>query len=136
MNLLIEKYKLLILGLIIIISGIVVETNVFDRRFGKNQARRFEAVLANKISQSNLLLNEIAPLIPDTGALDVSVLDTYISENRILLNDRGILFAVYEDGKAVFWSGSEANFLPRYSYPESRNKTVNAGHGWYFVDNC
>lgn len=136
MNLLIEKYKLLILGLIIIISGVVVETNVFDRRFGKNQARRFETVLANKISQSNLLLNEIAPLVPDTGDLDILVLDTYTSENRILLNDRGILFAVYEDGKAVFWSGSEANFLPRYSYPESRYKTVNAGHGWYFVDNA
>ncbi len=121
--------------MIIIISGIVVETNVFDRRFGKNQARKFESVLVNKISQSSLLLNEISTFVPDSVNLDFTLLDKYVQENRLLLNDRGILFAVFENGRMVFWSSNEANSLTRYSEPTARYKTVNAGHGWYFLDN-
>ena len=135
MNLIIEKYKLLILGIIIIISGVVVETNVFDRRFGTNQARHFETVMVNKINQSSLLLHEIAEQVADSAAIDFALLDQYVQKNRLLLHDRGILFAIYEEGRTVFWSDNEADLHPRYGERHYKYKTVNIGHGWYFLDN-
>jgi len=132
MNQFIERHKYLLLGFIIIISGIIIETNVFDRRFGKKQARKFESVLIEKIKQAKILLGEIT-IDPEEDSATLSNLENYITSNQLLFESRGISLGFFKDEKLLFWSDNETSFPQTFTQEKFNYKTVHAGHGWYFV---
>jgi two-component system, NtrC family, nitrogen regulation sensor histidine kinase NtrY len=137
MNNLIERYKFLILGIIFIISGVVIETNVFDRRFGLAQKVKFESVLSGKIAQSDGLLAELAHILGDScsaqGADCAAISQAFAERNKSLMLERGIDIALWVSDTLVYWSQNKSPIPSWLQRTEASPRLHNLGSAWYFA---
>jgi len=131
-NTYIERFKYLILSLFVFLGAILIETNIFEQRFSRNDVNNFQQVFTKK----DLLADELLKDFSDAYLQNPTFYNAYefYEDNERLLNSRGISLYVYKDDALDFWSSNDYYVNELYYFDPAEHKVVYADHSWLLIN--
>ncbi|MBK8808152.1 MAG: hypothetical protein IPO21_16615 [Bacteroidales bacterium] len=110
----IERYKYLTLAFLFLISGIMIETNLFTRVFDKDDLGHFQNTILKKEAIAQKVLADISILIENNNKnITVDTLFELAYSLKQTLDNRDISFVIFKNDTAFFWTDNSF-YLERY----------------------
>lgn len=128
----IERFKFLILSLVVLLGAVLIETNVFEQRFSRSDVHSFQHVFTKKDKLAQEILEELNTEYQKKP--DYSTAFNYWESNSNLLSRRGISLYVFENSKLTFWSSNDYYIEDLSIFEPSLYKVIYIDHSWVMVN--
>ena len=127
----IDRFKFLVVAVILLLSAVMVESNFFEQHFNESKAQAFKTVLINKDVSANLLMNEIATICFQPNSFPS--LEKLSTDRKNYLTSHGVSFLVYKSKQCLYWSSNSFYFPSLYDSSYFAKPVVFIDNIWYYV---
>lgn len=131
-NTYIERFKFFVLSCLVFLGAILIETNVFEQRFSREDVENFQTVFTKKDLLADEVLREFSADYLNNPSFDHAY--QYYEENQRLLDSRGLSLYVYENQVLEFWSTNHYYVNELYFFDPGEHKVVYADHSWLLIN--
>jgi len=128
----IERFKFLILSLVILLGAILIETNVFEQKFSRSDVRSFQHVFTKKDKLAHEVLDELKNEYEKNP--DYISAYNYWEANSSLIARRGISLYVFDNAELEFWSSNDYYIEDLSLFEPSSYRVIYIDHSWVMVN--
>ncbi len=124
-----NKYSYLIFAICFFVAAAIIENGLLKKHPENHLIADFQEKLIQHEKEMETHLAEIAKMLPSEDFL--GTFNQYLNDNNLMLEDKGVGFLVYQEGKLVYWSDRSISFNDSIADYENTQGLVILPNGYY-----
>lgn len=127
-----NKYSYLIFAISLFVVAAIIENGLLKKHPEDHLIADFQKKLIQHEKEMELHLEEIAAMLPSEDFL--GTFNQYLNDNDLMLEEKGVGFLVYQDGKLKYWSDRSISFDDSISDYLNTQGLVALPNGYYLAE--